>query len=170
VLLPVVPRVTGEGVATDTPAWFTSSEAAAQRDPVLVVPMPNQFTSYPMTWVAMGGARFPIPGGYFIGPHRGGAGSFGAYPHRPTDHLLQIIELRGFTLRVTPGMRAKAAEDLAHWGTRTIVLGPCAHEDVYEQFLTDLVGRPPESTGGVKVWRDVDLALAAPAPSGVSRR
>jgi hypothetical protein len=153
-LLPLVPHQSGEGQATHTPAWFTTT-GQHRTAPVLVLPLPHPNYPQAMTWSAVAGTRFPIVGGYFIGPHEGGLGGFGPYPIRPTAHLLDLISITNAPVAVSHGVRLRAKADLAYWGTTTVVLGPCAREQLFLSFLTDLLGTP-DLTGGVWVWNNAN--------------
>jgi hypothetical protein len=41
-----------------------------------------------------------------------------------------------------------------------VILGPMDNREAMDGFLTDLLGRPPASTGGVAVWPDARVAPA----------
>ena len=155
-LLPLLPRTSGPGQPTNTPDWFTTAGQHVST-PVLLVPLPHPAYSEAMTWAAIAGTRFPIVGGYFIGPHENGLGGFGSYPVRPTEHLLDLMSITGSPVAVSPGVRLRARADFRYWGVRTVVLGPTSRRQLYLDFLTALLG-PAEQTGGVYVWKDIDPA------------
>jgi hypothetical protein len=50
--------------------------------------------------------------------------------------------------------RREDAEDLAAWRADQIVLGPTPAQAALLQTMTALIGRPPQSVGGVYVWAD----------------
>jgi hypothetical protein len=138
-----------------TPAFFTSA-GRDLRGTVLLVPVPNSADPTSMAWHAMADVRFAIPGGYFVGPGPGRHAIYGVYPRRKLDQaLIQIVSLGG-TIDVSPTLRSLATKDLIYWGVQTVVLGPTKHRAECLAFLTDLLRRPPEETGGVAIWRDVD--------------
>ena len=80
------------------------------------------------------------------------------YPVRPIAHLLDLISLTGSTVKATPDMRLAARADFTYWNTHTGVLAASAREDQYRVFLSTLLGRAPERSGGVWVWTNIDPA------------
>ena len=156
-LVPVVPHQLGNIGPLRTPSFFTAG-AGGLRGTVVLVPPPTVGNPRPMAWQAQAGLRFAMPGGYFVGPGRGGQAHFGTYPHRPTERLLMQLVLRGLPVTITPELRRHARDDLAYWHAGTVVLGPTRYEQTCLSFLTALLRRDPERTGGVWLWRD---------PSGV---
>jgi hypothetical protein len=155
-VLPLLPRMSSMGSPTNTPEWFTT-EGQHVSTPVLVVPLPHPSYAQAMTWSAVAGTRFPIVGGYFIGPHKDGIGGFGSYPTRPTEHALDLMSITLLPVRVSKGVRLRAQADFRYWGTRTVVLGPTPRQQLYLDFFTALLGAP-EQTGGVYIWRDANPA------------
>jgi hypothetical protein len=60
--------------------------------------------------------------------------------------------------RLDPAERAELVGDLVRWRVGTVIVGPMERpgtQAAMVQFLTDLLGRRPSSTGGVWVWWDV---------------
>ena len=154
-LVPVAPRLSGPSQPTRTPAYFTG-EAASLKGTVLLLPVPTADHVAAMRWHAEAGTRFPIPGGYFVGPREGGRAGFGTFPRRPTEQVLLQLAFSGTPVEVTPTLRRHARDDLAYWGARTVVLGPTTYEPVLLDFVTTLLHRAPERTGDVWVWRGID--------------
>ena len=154
-LVPLAPRLSGPSQPTRTPAYF-AGEGSSLRDTVLLLPVPTASDVVAMKWHAEAGTRFPIPGGYFIGPRRDGRAGFGTCPRRPTEQVLLQLAFSGTPVQLTPTLRRHARDDLAYWGARTVVLGPAPYEPVLLDFVTTLLHRAPERTGGVWVWRGVD--------------
>jgi hypothetical protein len=61
---------------------------------------------------------------------------------------------------LTPALRRRIAADFAAWRVASVILGPMDNREAMDGFLTDLLGRPPASTGGVAVWPDASVAPA----------
>jgi hypothetical protein len=155
-LAPSLPLKSGRLVA---PAFFTS--AAVQRIPqgsvVLVAPYPGPSSATPMTWQAVAGMRYRMPGGYFVGPQPNGKPRYGSPPTRLAAKLIQLNS--GWELpKLDPYRRLTYAYNLVQLQVRTVVVGPMrqrvAHDNTVT-MLTDLLGRPPTREGGVDVWWDV---------------
>ena len=156
-LLPLYPVLASRASPTNTPSWFTTAGPHVTGS-VLVVPTPHPRDARAMTWSAVAGTKFPIVGGYFIGPSKDGRGGFYPYPVRPIAHLLDLIAVTGSTVKATPDMRLAARADFTYWNTHTVVLAACNREDQYRVFLSTLLGRAPERSGGVWVWTNIDPA------------
>ena len=58
-------------------------------------------------------------------------------------------------------MRRRIAADFGTWRVGAVVLGPMANREVMAGFLTELLGAPPETVGGVEVWREAVVAGTA---------
>ncbi|MCW2601550.1 MAG: hypothetical protein JWM02_3379 [Frankiales bacterium] len=154
-LVPILPHQLGNISPVGTPAFFRSG-APGLRGTVLLVPMATVRNPVAMSWQAEAGMRFAMPGGYFVGPHRGGQAHFGVYPVRPTARLLVRLQTEGGSVLITPGVRRFAREDLKYWGAHTVALAPSPHERECRAFLTELLRRPPELNQDVWLWRHVD--------------
>jgi hypothetical protein len=144
-----------------TPPFFTGGAVRAlPRDGVaLVVPFPRKGrANVAMVWQAEAGMWFKMPGGYFVGPDPGSRHQ--ATP-TTTSVILGRIQQGRRPPELTPALRRKIARDFAGWQVASVVLGPMAHREAMDGFLTELLGRPPATSGGVAVWPD-----AAVAPAG----
>jgi hypothetical protein len=145
-----------------TPPFFTGEAVRAlPRDGVaLVVPFPRRGrTNVAMVWQAQAGMWFKMPGGYFVGPDPGGGTRHDA-PPTTTSVVLNRIQRGRRPPELTPALRRKISRDFATWRVASVVLGPMDHREAMGGFLTDLLGRPPASTGGVAVWPDAAVAGA----------
>jgi hypothetical protein len=145
-----------------TPPFFTGGAVRAlPRDGVaLVVPFPRRGrTNVAMVWQAQAGMWFKMPGGYFVGPDPGGGTRHDA-PPTTTSVVLNRIQRGRRPPDLTPALRRKISRDFASWRVASVVLGPMDNREAMRGFLSDLLGRPPASTGGVAVWPD---AVVAPA-------
>jgi hypothetical protein len=145
-----------------TPPFFTGEAVRAlPRDGVaLVVPFPRRGrTNVAMVWQAQAGMWFKMPGGYFVGPDPGGGIRHDA-PPTTTSVVLNRIQRGRRPPELTPALRRQISRDFATWRVASVVLGPMDHREAMGGFLTDLLGRPPASTGGVAVWPDAAVAGA----------
>ena len=157
--LALLPRGPLGGVPVEVPEFFTGPQV--ERVPAgsvaLLAPVPAPGYAAPMFWQAMAGLRFRIPGGYFVGPNPAGKPRYGANPTPLTRRMARIRA--GFPApKLDPGQRAELVGDLVRWRVGTVVVGPMERpgtQATMVQFLTDLLGRRPSSTGGVWVWWDV---------------
>jgi hypothetical protein len=154
----VAPLLPSRPVPADpvgTPTFFTGG--ALRRLPeggvTLVLPYASRRLPIAMTWQAEAGMRFRMPGGFFIGPSPDGRARFDASPNAASRAFGRIQQGRAAP-RLTGGMRRVLAADLTRWGVATVVVGPMDHQATMLGFLTDLFGGPPESVGGVWLWRD----------------
>ncbi len=152
-VLPLTPARLPGVDARAVPAFFTAP--AARMCPggsVLVLPFPAPDTTQPMRWQAASGMAFAMPGGYFIGPAVDGRAYVGGQP-TPTGLLLRAVQLDGQVRAPTPLLRSTFAHDVRRWRACAAVLGPAPQADALRAQVTALVGREPESTGGVLLWR-----------------
>jgi hypothetical protein len=147
-----------------TPPFFTGDAVRAlPRDGVaLVVPFPRRGrTNVAMLWQAEAGMWFKMPGGYFVGPDPAGGTRHDA-PPTTTSIVLNRIQRGRRPPELTPALRRKIAGDFATWRVASVVLGPMDHREAMGGFLTNLLGRPPASAGGVAVWPDAAVAPDVP--------
>ena len=145
-----------------TPPFFTGGAVRAlPRDGVaLVVPFPRRGrTNVAMVWQAQAGMWFKMPGGYFVGPDPGGGTRHDA-PPTTTSVVLNRIQRGRRPPELTPALRRKISRDFASWRVSWVVLGPMDNREAMRGFLSDLLGRPPASAGGVAVWPDAAVAPA----------
>jgi hypothetical protein len=158
-MVALAPRLPLEGSRLAAPSFFTS--AAVQRVPqgsvVLVAPYAGPASAAPMSWQALAGMRYRMPGGYFVGPQANGKPRYGAPANRLASKLNQLNA--GWDPPVMdPYRRLTYAYNLVQWRVRTVVVGPMRDQlrhDNTVRMLTDLLGRPPTREGGVDVWWDV---------------
>jgi hypothetical protein len=140
----------------ETPPFFTTAAVRTlPRDGVaLLVPFPRKGrVNKAMVWQAAAGMWFKMPGGYFIGPDSGGGIRHDA-PPTTISTILNRIEHGRRPPELTPTLRRQIARDFAAWRVDSVVLGPMANRQAMAGFLTELLGRPPQTIGGVQVWRD----------------
>ena len=155
-----------------TPQFFTTDAVRAlPRDGVaLVVPFPRPGrVNEAMVWQAEAGMWFKMPGGYFVGPDPAGGTRHDA-PPMTTSVILNRIQRGRPPPELTPELRRRIAGNFATWRVDAVVLGPMANRQVMDGFLTELLGRPPATAGGVAVWHDAAVAPPPDQPSGPARR
>jgi hypothetical protein len=158
----------------DDPAFFRAGGDAG-RIPVgasvLVAPFVNHpALASPETWQVLSGMRFRVPSGYFLQPDPAGRDDHLTGPElRPLSSALVDIAVGHGAPVLSAGLRARMLEDLRHWRTQVVVVGPWSHDDEMVRLLADVLGRPPLRDQGVFVWWDVqpgqpaaDAAAAAP--------
>jgi len=124
---------------------------------VLVAPYPGPGSSVAMTWQALAGMRYRMPGGHFVGPRADGRPRYGGRANRLTGKLIQLGA--GWDPpEMDPYLRLTYSYNLVQLKVRTVVVGPMPDELRRANtvgMLTDLLGRPPSREGGVDVWWDV---------------
>jgi hypothetical protein len=159
VMVALAPRLPLQGGRLEAPAFLTG--AAVKRVPqgsvVLVTPYPRPGSSQSMTWQALAGMRYRMPGGYFIGPRANGRPGYSAPPNQLAAKLIQLGA--GWKPhKLDPYRRLTYSYNLVEWRVQTIVVGPMRDQGRREntvKMLTELLGRPPSQEGGVDVWWNV---------------
>jgi hypothetical protein len=150
-LLPLFPYPT---TAATVPAFFSGSGVSRipQGSTALVVPYAHDpWSSQAMLWQAAAGMRFGMPEGYFIGPGDGDRAYPGPRPTELGDDLAAVAAGMGRPT-LDAATRSRLRDQLSAWAVTTVIVGPMAHEDDAVAFVSDVLGRAPESTGGVQVW------------------
>jgi hypothetical protein len=156
----LIPTLPIQSTRLVVPAFFT--DGAAGRLPatgsVLMTPYGNDPSTddTPELWAAMSGLAFKTQlgsvytplgdGGHLIGPEMDPLGT----------ELNAIGDLgRPAPSALAPAVRATYVGDLRAHDVTTVIVGPSAGAAQVEQLMTELLGRPGVSTGGVVVWYDV---------------
>jgi hypothetical protein len=138
------------------PAYFTGSGVAELPEgrPVLVLPYtsPGPRWNEPVLWQALAGLRFRMREGYFL-MSNGQRRSFSPALTPLTRELSAIQAGRQFPR--TPLRRARLYRDLAGMHLAAIVSGPSPAAEAERDFITWLLGRPPQRVGGVDLWTDL---------------
>jgi hypothetical protein len=158
-LVALLPRVPLRAEPLRPPAFFTTDEVRRipEGSVALVAPFPNAQASRAMTWQAVAGMRYRMPGGYFVGPDAQGRPKFGPVGTTLSGWMTKI-RIGWWSPTLSPELRARLVADLERWQVGTVVVGPMDAsftEATMVRFFTDLLGRPPERTAGVWVWWDV---------------
>jgi hypothetical protein len=113
---------------------------------VLITPFSSKESTDAMYWQATANYRFRMPEGdaFTPGPYLG--------PH-PSFLQTTLDELdSGRPVVATPGVLDQARADLKSFSVTTVVAGPSPGQAAIVEFLTQVVGAPPASDGGVEVW------------------
>ncbi len=152
VIVSLIPRLPYPVAAVTVPAFFAS--AAAERIPegsvALIAPYSRQWRAEAMVWQAASGMRFRMPEGDAIVP-----GPSLSPPASALGSLLVKLE-EGVAAGPPPeAARPTLMADLRHWDVRTVIVGPMDGREAVAAMFTWLLGRPPETVGGVEVWWDV---------------
>jgi hypothetical protein len=176
-LLALLPKVPLKAEPLRPPSFFTGEVRRIPEGSVaLVAPFPTAQASRAMTWQAMAGLRFRMPGGYFVGPDRNGRPKFGPVGTKLSGWMTKIrLGWRKPTLG--PGLRRELVADLVRWQVTTVVVGPMAPpstEATMVRFFTELLGRPADRVAGVWVWwnlqpRSLLHHATSPSPRSVHR-
>lgn len=161
-LVPLIPVIPLQGFGNPpVPAYFTSAalDRIAAGSVALLYPFPSTPTPDGQLWQAVAGMRFQMPGGYFLVPQ--GADHKIAFDPA-TGYVTDSVTTRallslaaGTPPPETPALRATMLGQLRAWGVTTLLAAPVA--DVRRparsaQFLTWLVGVPPEPGADVLAW------------------
>ena len=157
-LIPLIPTLPVSSAQFVIPAFFTdgSAQRLAQTGSVLVTPYGIQFEDYlPEVWQAESDMAFrtqdgmvftPGPGGFVWGTEMGPLGQ-------------ELSALSNFDAPppagLSPSVRQTYLDELHSHDVSAIVVGPSPGQAQTAQFVTELVGSPGVSTGGVVVWYDV---------------
>jgi hypothetical protein len=154
-LAPLVPVPLPVAVAPAIPQWFTTTaRELPEESVVMVLPYPVAAKPVAMRWQSAANYRFRMPGGYFLGPGPDGHAYVGGSADPSTANLLAQVAETGQPAPVTPEQQAQAVVDLTAWGADRIVLGPDPAQAALLTTMTGLIGKEPQSVGGVYVWTD----------------
>jgi hypothetical protein len=148
-LLVLVPSMNMPATAYADPGFFPGTTVhLIPRDSVVVVaPYAYEWDDLAMLWQSSAGLWFKMPEGYgtvpgpSLNPPRTGLGQVmialdqGAPYHGMSQHL-----------------RARLWTDLRSWRVQAVIVGPMSNQPAMVRFMTDLIGQPPQVSGGVYVW------------------
>lgn len=154
-LVPLIPNLPYPSGRFDDPTYFTTS-ASVDRIPqgatALVYPFPfwNIDDTAPEVWQAESSMRFKVVGGNLFVPKD---------PGSPVGSLTQTIldDLWSGTIPPRdPGLRTEILSQLRSWQVSVVLAdadGAAGQRGV--DYLTWLLGSPPEVAGGVAAWYQV---------------
>lgn len=151
-LLPALPF---PSTAAPVPRFFQGGGVASlpEGSVALVAPFSHDGTSDdPMLWQAVAGMRFRMPEGYFV-RHGGGRWRDDGPPPSTTSTVMIGIRDGGPPPAVTAGLRRRVMAELSGWRVQSVIIGPMERQAAMRAFVTQLLERPPQSVGGVLLWR-----------------
>jgi len=150
-LLSVAPMIPFPTTAAAAPAFFHPGgdvDRLPTGSVVLITPFSSRKSSEAMFWQAVARYRFRMPEGdvFTPGPQLG-----------PPPTFIQV-ELEaldgGQAVPVTVSVRLRVLDDLRRLRVGTVVAGPSPGRAAIVEFLAAILGRSPQSSGGVEVWWD----------------
>ena len=148
VLLPVLPS---PSTAPPLPPYFTGAVKQLPEGGVaLIAPYARASHGEAMLWQAISGMWFRMPEGYMFVPHP--AVNSADPPASATQTALVAVE-QGNPPTLDGAQRQALLADLDRWHVVAVIVGPMSHEEAAIALFTELLGRPPERTGGVALWR-----------------
>lgn len=157
-LLTLAPTLQYPVASQTAPAFFRPGGEVrrfAVGDVAVMVPFIDE-SPRAMMWQAIADMRYRTPSGYLFIP--GPSYPILYAPPSPLRNALNSAEAGRPLTPLDSGDRAAMAGDLTAWHARAIVVGPMANQARTIAFVTALMRRPPEFTGGVYVWWDVSPA------------
>ena len=160
-LLPALPWLT---TANPVPEFFSGPDAT--RIPAgsvaLVAPFstapgfqlgPGQDSAtLPMLWQEASGMRFRMPEGGMNVPDANGNPTGGRPPASTVQTTMIAIQQGAPAPDLTADLRTALDADLARWRVQTVIVGPMYNQGAMVELFSGLLGRPPDSEGGVYVW------------------
>jgi hypothetical protein len=158
-LVPLFPATPFPSTAATVPEFFRGEgvRRIPEGSAALVTPVLDLRT---MLWQAEAGMRYRMPEG----------GVFTPGPDGPNFEMApSALRTRLFSLQTggtpPPTMaaheRALYLRDLATMGVSSVVVGPAPGSAGETQFFRVLLGREPESVGGVSLWRNLTTGVPA---------
>jgi hypothetical protein len=158
-LAPLVPRMPYLATTYHEPSFFAAGGAVSRVPPgsvALVAPVTTWDDVDAMYWQASTGMRFRMPEGYLFVPAPPPAGNQLNSPPGATVDALDAVWYGRPSGIGDPQVRLSIRSELAAWHVRTVIVGPMPNREEAVALLTWVLDRPPEHTGGVQVWTDVD--------------
>ncbi|WP_424991603.1 DUF6541 family protein [Nocardia nova] len=152
-LVPLVPTVLPVTHRDPTPRFFTDGTVDRYVDDgsVVIAPPPTRLNAGPLKWQVDADFRFPLAGGYFVGPTADKKGRYGP-DDRATAALLMKAQSTDRIPAIDDRARAQAVADLAYWRADVVVLPPTEHGGAVRATLDQLLGFPGKVVDGVVVW------------------
>jgi len=154
-LLPLVPSWPYWTRVTQVPRYFSSAMVTAipQGAVAVLYPFPDAGDAIPMLGQVAARLRFKAPGGRFVVPAPGSAGTPASDRQTLTGEVLgQLADGRppAMTLALRRALRAQ----LRAWGVRAVLIQPGGQRAALVMpFFEWLLGRPPDvRSGGISAW------------------
>jgi len=138
------------------PSYFSGGDV--RRIPpgsvALVLPVTNgPLTDASMVWQSVAHMRFRMPGGYLIVPGSDGGARFGPEGTLLSRTFAAVAD--GVAATPSPDLLNALRQALGTLSVHTVIVGPMPNEDAAIRWVTAIVGRPPQTAGGVAAWYDV---------------
>lgn len=154
-LLPVAPTPLEVHKRDPVPAFFadgTWRDYVAPGGAVVTVPVADAGHAEPLWWQISADLRFPLAGGYFVGPSKvEGYGRYGPVA-RDTAELLEDVAESGVVPEIDEDDRVAALADLRHWNADVLVLTQREHARALWDTVNLLLAKPGHKVGDVWVW------------------
>lgn len=154
-LLPLVPAWPYSVRTAQVPPYFSTQQVQAVPSGSVAVlyPFPTPDDAIPMLRQVAAGMRFKSPGGRFVIPAPGSAGTPASDQQTLTGQVLTRL-FQGRMPSLTPALRQALRAQLRSWDVRAVLVEPAGRRPVLVMpFFTWLLGRPPDArSGGVSAW------------------
>jgi hypothetical protein len=154
-LLPLVPAWPYWTRITQVPRYFSSSMVTSVPEGSVAVlyPFPSSADAIPVLWQVAAGMRFKTPGGRFVVPAPGSAGTPASGRPALTGRVLGQLAA-GQPPALTPALRQALLAQLRAWRADTVLVQPAGRRpDLVVPFFGWLFGRPPDTrAGGIIAW------------------
>lgn len=159
-LLFVIPAPASSST-TSVPSFFASWSERGISDGEIVLFAPwftNGAGADPMLWAAVADARPRMYEGYVFVPGPDGRPRYGPQPGRLAQIMMDVQD-HGTRVVLSAADRAAAARELIDANVSDVIVGPLRYRAEMVALFTDLLGRPPIETGGVELWRNVQVSI-----------
>jgi hypothetical protein len=134
---------------------------------VLFYPFPSSALDKALVWQAEGDMRFAVAGGRGITAGPGGAAEHGLEPGTPAGMLSALSTIYtphgnlALPAMPTPTVIRNMRAELRHWGVTDVVIVSGGRDPGYaKQWITTIMGRPPQLQDGQWVWTGVQQQLS----------
>jgi hypothetical protein len=103
--------------------------------------------------------RFRIAEGYFFTAGPGGQVRLGPEPFALSQRMVAIFEGTAGSTPVTAPEVDEYRADLRRHRIEVVIVGPMPNQDAMVRLFVQVMGRAPESVGGIYLWRDAGGAV-----------
>jgi len=165
-VLTVAPELPFASTAADVPGFFHNQELldrVPEGSVALVLPWAHYRNNDAMLWQSAANMRFRMPEGYVYVP--GPRGEAINVLTTATSQAVDTVVDGGDSDTVAAEHGDVIRAELKGWQVRSVLVGPMRNEQAVVRLMTAILGRSPQSTGGVLAWFDVDLSSVALRPA-----
>ena len=153
----------------EVPSWVTGVAAHLPSSAVvLYYPFPSTYQDQTLLWQAQYGMRYAIVGGRGIVAGRGNTADHGWTPGTPEGTMTALSvpwEPHYPHLRLPsadPAAVSSFRSALRHWGVTNVVMTAGGRNPAYaRQWLTTMLGTPPQPEHGAWVWNNVQQLISS---------